>query len=82
MRLGENILGHLLQEPRGRSKRLPWSRLLKGSPSAQPVCSPVEYLQKRGIFVFKYRSVSAEPDNAYKDEVFELFWYSIKQPSE
>ena len=46
MRLGENILGHLLQEPRGRNKRLLRSRLLKGSPSAQPVCSLVEYLQK------------------------------------
>ena len=62
MRLGENILGHLLQEPRGHNKRLLRSRLLKGSPSAQPVRSPVEYLQKRGMFVFKYRSISAEPD--------------------
>ena len=62
MRLGENILGHLLQEPRGHNKRLLRSRLLKGSPSAQPVRSPVDYLQKRGIFVFKYRSISAEPD--------------------
>ena len=62
MRLGENILGHLLQEPRGHNKRLLRSRLLKGSPSAQPVRSLVEYLQKRGMFVFKYRSISAEPD--------------------
>ena len=59
---GKNILGHLLQEPRGRNKRPLRSRLLKGSPSAQSVRSLVEYLQKRGMFVFEYRSVSAEPD--------------------
>jgi len=49
--------------------------------------SHVEYLQKGRLFVFKYNSISAEPDrptkgcHTYKDERFIRFRYSIKPPA-